>query len=87
MIHFPRKRCISVSTTRAIRTRDRGVEKFGSLKDFEVHGVYKKEHWAQRIRSINPIDTVICPKQRIKGETSPDQIIKVSIRSALAFSG
>jgi hypothetical protein len=37
------KRDLSVSTTRAIRTRDRGAKKFGSLKDFEVCGVLKKE--------------------------------------------
>jgi hypothetical protein len=43
MIHFLRKRCISVSTTRAIRTRDRGAEKFGSLKHFEVHDILEKE--------------------------------------------
>jgi hypothetical protein len=39
MIHFPRKRYLFVSTTRAIRTRDRGAEKFGGLKDFEVRGI------------------------------------------------
>jgi hypothetical protein len=38
MIHFPRKRCISVSPTRAIRMRDCGAEKWESLKDFEVRG-------------------------------------------------
>jgi hypothetical protein len=37
MIHFPRKRYLSISTTCAIRTWDRGAKKFGSLKDFEVH--------------------------------------------------
>jgi hypothetical protein len=46
-IHFLRKRCLSVSTIRAILTRDRGAKKFGSLKDFEVCGVRKKEPWAQ----------------------------------------
>jgi hypothetical protein len=43
MIHFPRERCLSILTTRAIRTRDRGAEKFGSLKDFEVCDVHRKE--------------------------------------------
>jgi hypothetical protein len=42
-IHFPRKRSISVSPTHAIRTWDRGAKKFGSLKDFEVHSILKKE--------------------------------------------
>jgi hypothetical protein len=37
------KGCLSVSTTRVIRTRDRGAEKFGSLKDFEACGVLEKE--------------------------------------------
>jgi hypothetical protein len=37
------KRCLSISTTRAIRMRDQGAEKFGSLKDFEVCGVLEKE--------------------------------------------
>jgi hypothetical protein len=41
-IHFPRKMCLSVSTTRAIWTRNRGAKR-GSLKDFEVHSVLKKE--------------------------------------------
>jgi hypothetical protein len=43
MIHFVRKRCISVSTTSAIRTWDRGAEKFRSLKDFEVRSIQEKE--------------------------------------------
>jgi hypothetical protein len=43
IIHFPRKRCFSVSTNRTIQTRDRGAEKFGGLKDFEVRGILKKE--------------------------------------------
>jgi hypothetical protein len=43
-IHFLRKkRCLFVSTTRAIRTWDQGAEKFESLKDFEVRGVLEKE--------------------------------------------
>jgi hypothetical protein len=33
----------SVSTTHAIRTRDRGAKKFESLKDFEVCDVLEKE--------------------------------------------
>jgi hypothetical protein len=42
-IHFLRKRCLSVLTTRVIRTRDQGSEKPGSLKDFEVYDILKKE--------------------------------------------
>jgi hypothetical protein len=61
-MHFQRKRCLSVLTTCAIRTRDQGTKKFGSLKDFKVHGIHKKEPWAQRIRFINLISMVICPK-------------------------
>jgi hypothetical protein len=38
-IRFPRKRCLSVSTTRAIRTWNREAKKFGSLKYFDVHSV------------------------------------------------
>jgi hypothetical protein len=69
-----------------IQTRDRGAEKFGSLKDFEVRGVHKKEPWDKRIRSINPIGTVICLKQEMKVKTSLDRVIRVSIRSVPAFS-
>jgi hypothetical protein len=47
-IHFLRKRCLSVSTAHAIRTQDRGTKKFGSLKDFEVHDINKKEPWDKR---------------------------------------
>jgi hypothetical protein len=43
MICFPRKRCLSISTTRTIRMRDRGAKKLGGLKFFEVRGVLKKE--------------------------------------------
>jgi hypothetical protein len=86
MIHFLRKICISVSTTHAIRMWDRGAKKFRSLKDFEVCGIHKKEPWAQRRKYINPIGTVICPKQKIKVDTSSDRVIRVSVRSALAFS-
>jgi hypothetical protein len=67
-IHFPRKRCISVSITHTIRTRDRGAKKFGSLKDFEVRGVHKNEPWAQWIRFINLIGTVIYPKHEKDGQ-------------------
>jgi hypothetical protein len=42
MIHFPRKRCISISTTRAIRTWYQGAKKFESLKDFEVCNIQEK---------------------------------------------
>jgi hypothetical protein len=38
-----RKRCLSISTTRAIQMWDQGAEKFGSLKDFDVCGVLEKE--------------------------------------------
>jgi hypothetical protein len=82
MIHFLRKRCLSISTTHEIWMRDRGAKKFGSLKYFEVRDIHKKEPWAQWIRFINLIDTVICPKQKIKVETSPDRVIRVSVRSA-----
>jgi hypothetical protein len=43
MIHLPIKRCLSVSTTRAIWTRDQEAEKFGDLKYFEVHNIQEKE--------------------------------------------
>jgi hypothetical protein len=36
MTRFPRKRCPSISTARAIRTQDQEAEKFGSLKYFKV---------------------------------------------------
>jgi hypothetical protein len=85
-IHFLRKRCLFVSTTYAIQTWDRGAKKFGTLKYFEVYGVYKKEPWAQWIGSINPIGMVICPKQKIKVEISLDRVIRVSIRSVPAFN-
>jgi hypothetical protein len=43
-IRFQRKkRYLSVSTARGIRKRDRGAEKFGSLKYFEVRSVRGKE--------------------------------------------
>jgi hypothetical protein len=61
-----KKKCLSFSSTRAIRMRDQGAEKFRSLKDFEVCVIHKKEPWAQRIRFINLIGMVICPKQKIK---------------------
>jgi hypothetical protein len=35
------------------------TKKFGSLKDFEVHGIHKKEPWDKQIRSINPIGMVM----------------------------
>jgi hypothetical protein len=43
MIHFPRKRCLSVSTICTIWMRDRGFEKFGSSKDFDVRDILNKE--------------------------------------------
>jgi hypothetical protein len=43
MIHFPTKRYLSVSTTCAIQLQDRGAEKFGSLKYFDVYGIHEKE--------------------------------------------
>jgi hypothetical protein len=66
---------------------DRGDKKFESLKDFAVRVVRKMEPWEKRIRSINLVGTVICSKKKINVETSPDQVIRVSIRSASAFSG
>jgi hypothetical protein len=42
MIHFLRKRCLSVSTIHTIWTRDRGAKKFGSSKDFEVRSVLEE---------------------------------------------
>jgi hypothetical protein len=47
-IHFPKKRCLSVSTARIIQMRDRVAKKFGSSKDFEVHGVLEKEPGSNR---------------------------------------
>jgi hypothetical protein len=65
--HFPRKRCLFVSTTRAICAQDRGAKKFESLKDFEVRDVHKNEPLAQRIRFINLTGTIICPKHEKEG--------------------
>jgi hypothetical protein len=87
MVHFPRKRCLFVSTAHAIRARHRGAKKFGSLKDFDVCGVHKKESWDKQTRSINPIGTAISPKHEIKVKTSPDRVIRASVQSVLAFSG
>jgi hypothetical protein len=42
-IHFLEKRCLSISTTRALWTWDRGVKKLGGLKDFHVCDILKKE--------------------------------------------
>jgi hypothetical protein len=42
-IRFPRKKYLSVSTARGIQKQDRGAEKFGSLKYFEVRNVRGKE--------------------------------------------
>jgi hypothetical protein len=67
--------------------RGRGVKKFGSLKDFEVRDVHKKEPWDKRIGSINLTGTVICPKHEMKVETSSDRVIRVSVRSVPALSG
>jgi hypothetical protein len=67
--------------------RDRGAETFARLKDFEVRGVHKEEPWDKQIRSINPIGIVICLKHEIKVKTSPDQVIRASVRSVPAFSG
>jgi hypothetical protein len=50
-IYFSRKRCLSVSTTHTIQTRDRGAKKFGSLKDFEVRDVLEKEPRPNRSNS------------------------------------
>jgi hypothetical protein len=76
------KKCLSILTTRTIWTRGQGAEKFGSFKEFKVYDVHKKEPWDERITFINPIGMVICPKQEIKVKTSPDWVIRVSIRSA-----
>jgi hypothetical protein len=62
MIHFPKKRCLSVSTTRLIQMRDRGSEKFGSLKDFEVCGILEKELLCNGQKAINSFGTAICLK-------------------------
>jgi hypothetical protein len=43
MIHFPRKRCLFVSTTRAIRTWNQEAKKFKSLNYFDVHSIQEKE--------------------------------------------
>jgi hypothetical protein len=51
MIRLSRKRCLSVSTTHAIRMRDQGTKKVGSLKDFEVYDILKKELRSNRPKS------------------------------------
>jgi hypothetical protein len=43
IIFSPRRRCLSISTTHAIWTWDRGARKIIGLKDFEVHGNLEKE--------------------------------------------
>jgi hypothetical protein len=45
MIRFPRKRCLSISTTHAIRPPDREDKKIKNLKYFEVHDFQEKEPW------------------------------------------
>jgi hypothetical protein len=67
--------------------RDRGGEKFESLKDFDFCDVHKKEPCDKWIRSINLIGMVIFSTHEIKVKTSPDRVIKASVLSALAFSG
>jgi hypothetical protein len=42
-------------------TRSRS-QKVGSLKDFEIRGVLKKELLRNGQKAINPFGTVICPK-------------------------
>jgi hypothetical protein len=76
---LPKKRCLSVSTTRAIQTWDRGAKKFGSLKDFEVHSIHKKEPCDKRIRAMNPIGTIIYPKHEMKVKASSDRVIRASV--------
>jgi hypothetical protein len=39
MIYFPRKMCLSISTTRAIQPWNQEAEKTATLKYFEVHGI------------------------------------------------
>jgi hypothetical protein len=44
LIRFPRKKgYLSASTARGIRKRDRGAEKFGSLKYFKICSIRGKE--------------------------------------------
>jgi hypothetical protein len=43
MIRFPRKRCLSISTTNVIRLQDREAKKVESLKYFKVSGIQEKE--------------------------------------------
>jgi hypothetical protein len=47
-IYFPRKKSLSLSTTRMIRSQDREAEKVGNLKYFDVCGVQEKEPWVNR---------------------------------------
>jgi hypothetical protein len=49
MICFPKKECLSVSTTRVIRPRNQGSKKTGGLKYFEVCGVHKKEPLVKQV--------------------------------------
>jgi hypothetical protein len=42
-IHFHRKRCLSVSTAHATRSRNREAKKVASLKYFEVRNIQEKE--------------------------------------------
>jgi hypothetical protein len=66
MIRFPKTRSLSVSSTHTIRSRDWGTEKVGSLKDFEIRSVQEKELPTNRSTYINPIGTIICPRQKKK---------------------
>jgi hypothetical protein len=62
MIRFLRKKgSFHFKNPRNPDTESRS-QKVGSLKDFEICGVPKKElsHNGQKV--INPFDTVICPK-------------------------
>jgi hypothetical protein len=63
MIHFPRK---DIFLFQPLARFDRRIEKpkSESLKYFEICDVQETELLVNRSTYINPIGTVICPKQK-----------------------
>jgi hypothetical protein len=62
-IRFPRKWCLLFQQP---AQSGRGIEepKGGSLNDFEIRGVPRKEPPHNGQKAINPFSTVICPKKK-----------------------
>jgi hypothetical protein len=62
MIHFPRKRGPFRFNNPRNPDAESRSQKVGSLKDFEIHDVPKKELLHNRQKVINLFGTVICLK-------------------------